>query len=70
MLDILISSQRNPYCNTFLKYQIDQFNLDTHAKTLQKNLKIRRDAQRYKKRKIKTILQANKTARVIYAIKY
>jgi len=43
-LNILISSTRNLSRNIFLKYQIDQFDLDTNVKTLQRNLKMRRDA--------------------------
>ncbi len=67
---MLLSPTRNSYRDTFLEHQIDQFDLNTHAKTLLKNLKSRRDAQRYKKRKIKTISQASKTTRVIYVIKH
>jgi len=69
-LNMLISSTRNFYRDIFLKHQIDQFDLDTDVKTLQRNLKTRRDAQRYKKRKIKTISKANKMVQVAYATKY
>jgi len=69
-LDIIISSTRNSYRDTFLEHQINQFSLDTHSRTLERNLKTRRDAQRYKKRKIKAISKTNKTTRVAYATKH
>jgi len=67
ILDILISLTRNLYCNIFLKHQIDQLSLDTHIRILERNLKTHCDAQRYKKRKIKTISKINKATRVVYA---
>jgi len=67
---MLISSTRNLYRNIFLKHQIDQFDLNIYIRTLEQNLKLRRDAQRYKKRKIKTISQASKTTQVVYTTKH
>ncbi len=49
---------------------MNQFSLDVHIKTLERNLKTRRNVQCSKKRKIKTISKANKLARVNYAIKH
>ena len=69
-LDMLISSTRNLYYNIFLKHQIDQFDLNIYIRMLERNLKLRRNAQHYKKRKIKTISQASKTTRVVYATKH
>lgn len=43
-LDLLISFTRHPYRDIFLEHQIDQVSLDTHTRTLERNLKTRRDA--------------------------